>query len=64
MLTAGLVLHNFMHARYCNFASGFLIGMSLVFLIAGFVGRQRSLRQATDLSGTSIDGPARISLFS
>jgi len=44
MLAAGLVLHNFMHARYSEFASGFLIGMSLVFMIAGFVGRQRSLR--------------------
>lgn len=44
MLAAGLVLHNFMHARYSEFAGGFLIGMSLVFQIAGFVGRQRSLR--------------------
>ena len=36
MLAAGLILHMFVHARYTEFASGFLIGMSLVFMIAGF----------------------------
>jgi len=37
MLAAGLLLHNWTHGRYTEFTAGFLIGMSLVFMIAGFV---------------------------
>lgn len=39
MLAAGLVLHNWMHGRHTEFTAGFLIGMSIVFMIAGFVGQ-------------------------
>ena len=35
MLSGGLLLHNFLHARYTEFAAGFLIGMSIMFLVAG-----------------------------
>jgi hypothetical protein len=42
LLAAGVFLHNFTHARSSEFASGLLIGMSLVFLIAGFVSRSRN----------------------
>jgi len=41
MLASGLVLHNWMHLRYSEFAGGFLIGMSCVFLIAGFIAQTR-----------------------
>ena len=41
LLATGLILHNFAHGRFYNFSSGFLIGMSLVFVIAGFVMRWR-----------------------
>lgn len=41
MLAAGLVLHHWTHARYTEFTAGFLIGMSLTFMIAGFVTIQR-----------------------
>ena len=34
MLSGGLILHNWTHGGYIDFASGFLIGMSIVFLIA------------------------------
>jgi hypothetical protein len=37
MLAAGLVLHNWTHGRHTEFIAGFLIGMSVVFMIAGFV---------------------------
>lgn len=37
MLATGLLLHNWMHGRYTEFAGGFLIGMAAVFMIAGFV---------------------------
>jgi hypothetical protein len=43
MLAGGLILHNFTHARYSEFTGGFLIGMSLVFMIAGFVWRNRGI---------------------
>lgn len=36
-LSAGLILHNFLHTRYSEFAAGLLIGISIVFIIAGFV---------------------------
>lgn len=39
MLAIGLILHNFTHGRNMEFAAGFLIGMSAVFMIAGFLGR-------------------------
>lgn len=45
ILAAGLLLHNFLHARYSEFAAGLFIGISAVFIIAGTVGRSRmSLR--------------------
>jgi tetrahydromethanopterin S-methyltransferase subunit B len=44
MLSGGLILHNWTHGNYTNFASGFLIGISLVFLIASVLSRSRSLR--------------------
>jgi hypothetical protein len=37
MLSGGLLLHNFLHARSTEFAAGFLIGMSIVFLTAASV---------------------------
>jgi hypothetical protein len=39
MLSGGLLLHNFLHAHSTEFAAGFLIGMSIVFLIAASVKR-------------------------
>ena len=44
MLAGGLVLHTFMRARYFEFAGSVLIGMSLVFLAAGFVRPRRLSR--------------------
>lgn len=41
MLAAGLVLHNWTHARYTEFTAGFLIGMSIVCMIAGLVRSSR-----------------------
>lgn len=41
MLAAGLSLRIFMHARHSEFVSGFLIGMSLVFMIAGLASQSR-----------------------
>ncbi len=41
MLSGGLILRNFVHGRYFDFAAGFLIGMSIVFMIAGFVRQTR-----------------------
>jgi hypothetical protein len=41
MLAAGLLLHNWTHGRYTEFAAGFLIGMSIVLMIAGFVRHSR-----------------------
>jgi len=42
MLAAGLMFHNFLHGRYTEFTAGFLIGMSAVFMIAGFIGQRRA----------------------
>jgi hypothetical protein len=39
MLSGGLLLHNFLHARATEFTAGLLIGMSIVFLIAASVKR-------------------------
>ena len=41
MLACGLLLHNFIHGRYTEFAAGLLIGMSTVLIIAGTVRRSR-----------------------
>ena len=43
-LSGGLILHNWTHGRYSDFASGFLIGMSIVFLIASQFNRSPRLR--------------------
>jgi len=43
LLAAGLLLHNFFHGRHTEFSSGLLIGMSLVFIIAGSVARARAI---------------------
>ena len=40
-LASGLLIHNWTHGRYGEFSSGVLIGVSLVFMIAGFVVRSR-----------------------
>ena len=37
VLVAGIFLQHFTHERYSDFAGGFLMGMSLVFLIYGLV---------------------------
>jgi hypothetical protein len=37
LLSLGVILHNWTHGRYSEFAGGFLIGMAIVFMIAGFV---------------------------
>jgi hypothetical protein len=37
MLAAGLLFRNFGHGHSSNFGAGVLIGMSLVFMISGFV---------------------------
>jgi hypothetical protein len=42
MLAAGLLLHNWAHGRYAEFTAGFLIGMSIVLMIAGFVKAPRA----------------------
>ena len=43
-LSAGLILHNFRHSHYSEFVAGLLIGMSIVFMIAGLGGyRRRSI---------------------
>lgn len=40
-LSAGLILHNFLHTRYSEFAAGVLIGMSIVLMIASLSGRDK-----------------------
>jgi hypothetical protein len=42
MLATGLFLRNFAHGHFSNFGAGILIGMSLVFMIAGFVRLSRN----------------------
>lgn len=37
LLASGLLLHNWMHGDYADSISGFLIGVSLVFIVFGFV---------------------------
>ncbi|HEV2396993.1 MAG TPA: hypothetical protein VGS27_08635 [Candidatus Sulfotelmatobacter sp.] len=40
-LAAGLILHNWLRGDYADSAAGFLIGISIVFMIFAFVGRGR-----------------------
>jgi hypothetical protein len=40
-LAAGLLVRLFTHASYSEFAAGFLIGLSIVLIIFGMVGRSR-----------------------
>jgi tellurite resistance protein TehA-like permease len=42
-LAAGLILRNFLHSDYSEFAAGLLIGMSIVFMIAGLFGREKGI---------------------
>jgi len=42
MLSAGLMLNNWAHTRYSHFGGGFLLGMAIVFLLAGIVKQRRS----------------------
>ena len=43
LLASGLLLHNWMRGDYAESISGFLIGISLVFIIAGFAGHSQQL---------------------
>jgi len=43
LLSAGLILRNFLHTRYSEFAAGLLIGMSIVFMIASLSGRHKRI---------------------
>ncbi len=43
LLSGGLLLNHWIHGDYAESISGFLIGLSLVFIIAGFVGRSRQV---------------------
>ena len=40
-LAAGLLVRLFTYASYSEFAAGFLIGLSIVLIIFGMVGRSR-----------------------
>jgi hypothetical protein len=42
-LAAGVLLRLLTHARYTEFAAGFFIGISIVFIIAGLVRQSRGL---------------------
>jgi hypothetical protein len=44
MLAIGLILHNWAHTRYPEFGAGFLIGMAIVFLLAGFFAGTKKIR--------------------
>lgn len=44
LLAAGGILRIFTRTRYSEFAGGLLIGMSLVFMIAGFLRRSSGTR--------------------
>jgi hypothetical protein len=41
-LAAGLLVRLFAHANYSEFGGGFLIGLSLVFILFGMVRRSRA----------------------
>lgn len=43
MMSAGLIYHNWSHTDRADFFSGALIGMALVFMIAGFVIQKRQM---------------------
>jgi hypothetical protein len=42
-LVVGILLRLYTHTNYTDFTVGFLIGISLVLIIAGFVRQRRSL---------------------
>jgi hypothetical protein len=42
-LCAGIILRNWTHARYSEFAAGFFIGLSIVFIIFGAVRQRRGV---------------------
>ena len=42
LLASGLLLHNWMHGDYADSISGFLIGVSLVFIGFGFARMKRA----------------------
>lgn len=42
-LVAGILLRLFTHGNYSHFAGGFLIGVSIVWIIVGFVRQSRSM---------------------
>ena len=42
MLACGLLLNNWAHGHVMNFSAGFLIGLSLVFMVTGFVKQTRA----------------------
>ena len=42
-LSAGLILHNWAHGHSMHFAAGFLIGLSIVLIIAGVIVRSRDV---------------------
>jgi hypothetical protein len=44
LLAAGLILHNWISGARAEFPAGFLIGMSIVFMVAGFLKRSRFTR--------------------
>lgn len=44
LLAAGLILHNWISGARAEFPAGFLIGMSIVFMIAGFLNRSRAAK--------------------
>ena len=43
LLASGLLLNNWLHGDYAESLAGFLIGISSVFMIAGFVGHSRGM---------------------
>lgn len=43
VLVAGLLVRQFTHSNYSDFAAGFLMGGSLVLLIAGLVRQKRGM---------------------
>ena len=42
-LVAGIFLRLYTHANYTEFASGFLMGLSLVLIIGGFMRQRRGM---------------------
>jgi hypothetical protein len=42
-LVAGILVRLYTHSNYSEFAAGFLIGFSLVLMVAGFVRQKRAV---------------------